>query len=396
MTITTASNAAKRYLQSAAHSLGAADPIQLREVSSALEDALPLPVGDTAYRRQPPLVSSFAEERSGHLDFVMNPLGPYASATDRTLAAAKTMEDIVGHHFRGDALRWLKGQLEPVIAHGRVDGHQRCDAGGADDRHDDEQPLVARARGRMSPKRGDAHHSLTPRSGWIVNNYPTPLSLNGLRPLMDAVGLGDKHAGLMSAVAFVLGARFTLPPSSCAITLRPLRGGCELRLDVNLESIPDLPPQLMSLLRLQMAERPQSLRSMDSWLVAMTPEGYENPGTLSILSFSDRPDMPARINLHIRPPVLEQQPGETAHEDLHVMTAIQATRAGRGDGPRNNRARRDHIPLDQLACALIGCPRPNNASWPRTWSTLRSSSWPANPGTASLARPPWRARPSPG
>src|SRR5207248_11366710 len=133
---------------------------------------------------------------------------------------------------------------------------------------------------------------------------------NGLQPLMDALGLGDKHASLMSSVAFILGARFTLPPNSTSITLRPIRGGTELRLDVNLELIPDLPPQLMSLLRLQMAERPQSLRSMDAWLIAMTPEGYHTPGTLSLLSVCVRPDMPARISLHIRPPVLEQAPAE--------------------------------------------------------------------------------------
>lgn len=332
MTITTASNAAKRYLQSAAHSLGAADPIQLREVSSALEESLPLPVGDAAYRREPPLVSSFAEERSGHLDFVMNPLGPHASAADRTLAAARTMEDIVGHHFRGDALRWLKGQLEPVTARGRTI-RWGAQLGTSFDRNGVRESMVtyewgpdlmdafpemlyrlARVATDTVPGLRPAYSSIrcgrTSGSQQVTFAVDTPLSLNGLRPLMDALGLGDKHPGLMSAVAFVLGARFTLPPNSCAITLRPLRGGCELRLDVNLETIPDLPPQLMSLLRLQMAERPQSLRSMDNWLVAMTPEGYENPGTLSVLSFSVRPDMPARINLHIRPPVLEQQPGE--------------------------------------------------------------------------------------
>jgi hypothetical protein len=128
--------------------------------------------------------------------------------------------------------------------------------------------------------------------------------------MMDALGLGHQHPSLMGAVAFILGARFTLPPGSCAITLRPTRRGIELRLDVNLELVPDLPAQLMSLLRLQMAERPQSLRAMDSWLIAMTPEGYDRPGTLSVLSVCTRPDMPARIALHIRPPVLDTPPGQ--------------------------------------------------------------------------------------
>jgi hypothetical protein len=140
------------------------------------------------------------------------------------------------------------------------------------------------------------------------------LALDALRPMMDAIGLGEKHAGLMSAVAFVLGARFTLPPGCCGITLRPTRKGVEMRLDIDLEMVPDLPPQLMSLLRLQLGERPQSLRALDSWLFAMTPEGFGHPGTLSVLSVCVRPDMSARISIHLRPPVLEE-PGDLARYD---------------------------------------------------------------------------------
>ena len=127
--------------------------------------------------------------------------------------------------------------------------------------------------------------------------------------MMDALGLSGKHAGLMSAVAFVLGARFTLPPGCCSISLRPTRSGVEMRLDIDLEMVPDLPPQLMSLLRLQLGERPQSLRALDSWLFAMTPESFGHPGTLSVLSVCVRPDMSARISIHLRPPVLDE-PGD--------------------------------------------------------------------------------------
>ena len=69
---------------------------------------------------------------------------------------------------------------------------------------------------------------------------------------MDQLGLGSRHAGLMSALAFVLGARFTLPPDTCLVTLRPTRSGIEMRLDVNLDALPDPPAQLMALMRLQM------------------------------------------------------------------------------------------------------------------------------------------------
>jgi len=332
MTVFTAPAAAMSYLRDAAHSLGAADPTRVTEVRSAIQESLPLPVGDLAYRLKPPLASSYAEEKSGYLDFVLRPLGPLASPADQSEAATQTMEDIVGHHYGAEALRWLKGYIEPVTGH-RQGRSLRWGAqlGTSFDRNGVRESMVtyewspdlmdafpealyrlARAAIDSVPGLRPAYSSIrcgrTSGSQQVTFAIDAPLSLNALQPLMDRLGLGDKQAGLMSAIAFILGARFTLPPNSSSITLRPLRGGTELRLDVNLEAIPDLPPQLMSLLRLQMAERPQSLRSMDAWLIAMTPEGYQSPGTLSILSVCVRPDMPARITIHIRPPVLEQPP----------------------------------------------------------------------------------------
>ena len=266
------------------------------------------------------------------LEVLLAPLGPHAGPADRTEAATRTMEDIVGAHFGRDAKRWLDGRIEPVArTHG---GTVRWGAhlGTSFDRNGVRESMVTYEWGpdladafpenlyRLTRAAMDSLPGLRPAytsircgrssgSQQVIFVVDGPLALNGLRPLMDALGLGDKHAGLMSAVAFVLGARFTLPPGSSSLTLRPSRAGVELRLDVNLEAVPDLPPQLMSLLRLQMAERPQSLRAMDDWLIAMTPEGFDRPGTLSILSVCVRPDMPARISLHIRPPVLEAEPG---------------------------------------------------------------------------------------
>ena len=51
---------------------------EVREVSRSLEESLPLPIGDLAYWRDPPLTSSFAEERSGMLEVLLAPLGPHA------------------------------------------------------------------------------------------------------------------------------------------------------------------------------------------------------------------------------------------------------------------------------------------------------------------------------
>jgi hypothetical protein len=322
---------AKDYLRGAAYRLGASNPIQLREVSNALDESLQLPVGHPAYRSDPPLNSSFAEERAGNLDLVMKPLGPRANALDRTEAATRTMEDIVGGQFGREALRWLSGRAEPFVGGGGRHIRWGAHLGTSFDRNGVRESIVtyelgpdqmdgfpdalyrlARVAMGSLPQLRPAYSSIrcgrTSGSQQIIFAVDAPLALSSLQPMMEALGLGDKHASLMSAVAFILGARYTLPPDSCSIAIRPVRDGVEMRLDINLERVPDLPQQLMSLLRLQMGERPQSLRALDSWLIAMTPEGYDWPGTLNILSVCVRPDMPARVSLHLRPPVLETEP----------------------------------------------------------------------------------------
>ncbi len=346
MSANTAPGAAMQYLRGAAHSLGAADPTRVQEVARPLADALHLPIGHQAYRQDPPLTSSFAEQHAGVLDFAMVPLGPLASGPDRTEAATRAMEDIVGHHYGRDALRWLRGHVEPVTAHGRS-FRWGAHLGTSFDRNGVRESIVtyewgpdlmeafppalyrlARTAVDTVPGLRPAYSSIrcgrTSGSQQVTFAVDAPLSLSGLLPLMDSLGLADKHAGLMSAVAFILGARFTLPPNCCSVTLRPLRGGTELRLDINLELIPDLPPQLMSLLRLQMSERPQSLRALDSWLFAMTPEGFETPGTLNVLSVCVRPEMPARISLHIRPPVLEEPPATVVTDSSGLPATASA------------------------------------------------------------------------
>jgi hypothetical protein len=136
------------------------------------------------------------------------------------------------------------------------------------------------------------------------------LRLAALEPLMKELGLGHQHGSLMSACGFVLGARFVLPPSTATITLRPTHAGLELRLDVALERLPDLPEPLAPLLQMQMAERPRSVREWHTWLAAFTQEGRAGPGSFSLLSIVVRPDLPARILLHLRPAALDDRDGD--------------------------------------------------------------------------------------
>ncbi len=106
-------------------------------------------------------------------------------------------------------------------------------------------------------------------------------------------------------MAFVLGARFTLPPSVATLTLLHTQRGPELRLDVNIDALPDAPEQLLPLLRLPLTERPQNLAALDTWMTAMTPDGYWGPGSVTVLSVRVRPDMPARLALYLRPLALD-------------------------------------------------------------------------------------------
>jgi hypothetical protein len=130
------------------------------------------------------------------------------------------------------------------------------------------------------------------------------LPLAALRPVMDDLGLGHHHPSLMTGVALLLGARYTLPPGSALITVRPLPRGLELRLDIDLEAIPDLPPNVAGLLALQLGERPRSLRALEQWASAFTPDDDHGPGTLSVLSVTVRPDMGARLSVYLRPRLL--------------------------------------------------------------------------------------------
>ena len=151
------------------------------------------------------------------------------------------------------------------------------------------------------------------------------MPLANLQPLMERLGLGHRHAGLMSAAAFILGARFTLPPDTAALTLRPARAGVELRLDVNLDALPDPPAQLMALMRLQMTERPKSIQGLDRWLMALTPDGYPGPGTVSVLSVWVRPDLPARVALYLRPAAFDSSIPQTTQSPRQVTGQGAAT-----------------------------------------------------------------------
>lgn len=321
----TVAQRARTLLKHSAMQLGTADPLD--DVGHDIDEQLDIPYGERT--DETPLSTHFSEQTPEHLNFVMRAVGHGITGADRIRTATQSMARVVERNFGGGARHWLDNQLEAVrsIDNGRASSWGAA-FGNAFDRNGMSEsyvhcewgpglmdalpaPLHRIARTVLDSAPGMRPAIVSVRCGRAAGaqqlsfESERPLSLAALQPLMDQLGLGHRHAGLMSAVAFILGARFVLPAEAAMLTLRPLRQGVELRLDVSLDAIPDLPSQLMALTRLQMTERPRSVQGMDRWLMALTPDGYPGPGTVSVLSVWVRPDLPARIALYLRPASLD-------------------------------------------------------------------------------------------
>jgi len=323
----TAAAGAKSLLHDAAQRLHTADP--LYELGDALDAALTMPAGDAAYREHPTLEARFSESAPGSLAFDLVPEGPLASPLDRVSSATRTMRGMTGRHFGREAVRWLDGRLEVA---GSLTGQSSSWGASLGSGFGRDGVLESAVKLEWGPQLMDSLpaplHRVTQtvletvpglrpafstvrttRHGGtqqVTFDVPRALPLDRLRPLMDRLGLGHQHAGLVSTVALLLGARYTLPPDAGMITVRVGRAGVELRLDVDLDAIPDPPPQIARLLTLQMAERPRSLRAFRRWVAALTPSGWDGPGRLSVLSVVVTPQIPARLALHLSPAVVER------------------------------------------------------------------------------------------
>jgi hypothetical protein len=326
MTRTNAATVAKSLLSSAARQLGARDPLD--DVADIIDSSLAFPLGS---QRSDPVAPQFSETTPDHLAFLLTADAPGISAADRVDGATRALSGIVERNFGREASHWLDGKLEPLRGTGYSRGAgfgarfgSSFDRNGVSESYAQYEwgpqlmdalpaPLYRVVRTAVDSLPGLRPVISTIRCGRSSGSQQVsfetdrPLSLAALQPLMDQLGLGHRHASLMSAIGFVLGARFTLPPDTALITLRPLRTGVELRLDVNLDALPDPPAQLMALMRLQMTERPKSVHGLDRWMLALTPDGYPGPGTVSVLSVWVRPDLPARLALFLRPALFDAQ-----------------------------------------------------------------------------------------
>jgi hypothetical protein len=322
---------AKRLLERASRVLGTASPLQAG-LGPLVDEALTLEPGHPAYLRHPePFAPRFSELASRNLAFNLEPGGPLATADYRISEGTDAVRRLVRENMGREAESWLLARSEEARGSGYGATSWGAAIGASFDNtglHDTlvsyewgpslmdslPVPLYRLARTAMEllpglrPAFSTIHVGRTTGSQQLTFEMTNALPLAGLEGLMRELGLGHQHGSLMSACAFVLGARFVLPPGAATITLRPTRVGLELRLDVDLDRLPDVPAPLAPLLQMQMAERPRSVHEWRNWLAAFTQEGYEGPGSFSLLSFVVRPDLPARLALHLRPAAIEEAP----------------------------------------------------------------------------------------
>lgn len=335
-----AADAAKSLLHNASQRLLTYDPTELPEVSGALDQSLDWSMEPNPPAYQRPFEPNFSETSANTLAFLVNPGNYRASPEDRREMSGRAIREIVGRQLGARALHWLDSRIEPFNGHYSAARASRrgfgasyatgLDRGGVSEAAISYEwgpdtsdflpaPVYQFTRKAMETLPGLVPFYTTIRCGrhaggqQVTFEVDQALALSDLKPLMDVFGMGHRHGGLLSLTGFILGARFTLPPRTATLTLMRSRGQVEMRLDINLDALPDTPEQLLPLLRLPMTERPRSLAAMDRWVTALTPDGYYGPGNVSVLSVRVRPDLPARVALFLRP--IAFQPGAQAPED---------------------------------------------------------------------------------
>jgi len=332
-----AAEVAKRRLSLAARRLGTADPVP--GLASIIDRSFDLPVGDPRYGNNAlmpgalPLEHSFSEVQAGALRLDFEPLGPQASPLARRQEASREMRKMVHHNYGKPALLWFD-QASEAYRGSQIHGNARFGAwlGGAWDRYGLGEAKVYYELGPdgLSTLPPNLQHaariamSMLPRLQPIFTSiscqrqagaqriyffHRGDLRLLDLEPLMSRLGVGQQLPSLLTAVGLILGGRFTLPQGSVILGLRDTNRGMEMKLDVLLPGVPDLPEQIPQLIDLLLEQRPESQHAFQSWRNAVSPdETFGNPGRLSVVSVRVNPQQSGRLTLYFRPIGYDQPP----------------------------------------------------------------------------------------
>jgi hypothetical protein len=323
------SQSIKKRVQYAAQAIGASNPLPY--VGGLIERSFELPEGDSHYAANylapgtAPFEPSYSEAEPNALRFTLEPLGPVAPPIGRRDEATREMRRLVRGSFGNDALKWFDGRSEEwraLFSNPRL--HFGAWFGNA---YDGEGLYSSKVYYELTPSQLhglpaglsslvrttlEAMPSLVPlfttiacrRTGGsqrVTFLHKEPLRLVELDPLMRRLGLGHQLAGVMQVLGLALGGRFDLPERSLFVGVSGTRDEPEVKLEVMLGMLPDLPESFLNLLSLGLSERPRELQGLQRWLQAFTPETYSEPGNFSVLSVRVGRDTPARVSLYLRP-----------------------------------------------------------------------------------------------
>ncbi len=322
-------NLVKHSLRAAAHALGTRDPMPY--VDGLIDRAFYLPDDDVSYARNSlapgavPYEPSFSETEPNTLRFTIEPLGPDAAPVARRDEATREMRRLVAPIFGNDALRWFDTRSEEWRGFGGMSWmNYGAWFGSAFDRDglyatkiyyellptqiDALAPGLARLTRQVIAEMPGLMPIFTSigckrdtGSQRVTFLHRGALAVNALGPLMNRLGIGHQLPSLMRIVGVALGGRFELPPGAVLVGIRESAEGAELKLEILLAAIPDLPARFLDLLKLGLAERPRQLAALSRWLDAFGMDDAGEQGHFSVLSIRVTPSSPARISLYVRP-----------------------------------------------------------------------------------------------
>jgi hypothetical protein len=319
----------KQSLAQASHALGVRDPLPI--MGPIIDRTFARPDDDLAYAQNAltpgavPFEPSFSEAEPGMLRFTIEPLGPGASPIARRDEATREMRRLISPLFGRDALHWFDTRSEEWRG---MNGLGWMSYGAWFGSAFDEDGLyAAKIYYELAPSQIDAlSASLARLTRQAMTELPSlmpiftsigckrdtgsqrvtfmhrgPLAIAGLGPLMNRLGVGHQLPSLMRVVGVALGGRFELPAGGVLIGLRESPEGVELKLEILLAALPDLPMRFLDLLRLGLAERPRQVAALERWLAAFGVEDASEQGHFSVLSVRVTPKSAARISLYVRP-----------------------------------------------------------------------------------------------
>ncbi|MBT9553531.1 MAG: hypothetical protein IV088_22025 [Hydrogenophaga sp.] len=322
-------NLVTRSLNAASQALGTRDPMPY--VGDLIERTFYLPDDDVSYannRLTPgavPYEPSFSESDPHTLRFTIEPLGPGASPVARRDEATREMRRLIQPVFGRDALRWFDSRSEEWRGFG---GMSWMNFGAWFGSAFDEDGLyAAKIYYELLPSQIDAlSPTLAELTRRVMAEMPTlmpiftsigckrdsgsqrvtflhrgALAVSALGPLMNRLGIGHQLPSLMRIVGVALGGRFELPAGGVLIGIRETTDGVELKLEILLAAIPDLPARFLDLIKLGLAERPRQLLALSRWLDAFGVDDVSQQGHFSVLSLRVTPTTQARISLYVRP-----------------------------------------------------------------------------------------------